>query len=147
MAAVTLWIGNLPGGVTRDELFWMVVHRFGLLPGEFENLRLYAAKEGYKTSSCHLVVLNDVAVNKVLKWNGHKLFEVADTPMLDIRLARDKVVRTQATSHSFMYVCDFFGRLCWTTFCLTTFLNDFCGRRFWTIVCTICWKTLLDDFV
>ena len=101
MAAVTLWIGNLPGGVTRDELFWMVVHRFGLLPGEFENLRLYAAKEGYTTSSCHLVVLNDVAVNKVLKWNGHKMFEVAGTPMLDIRPARDKVVRTQATSHSY----------------------------------------------
>ena len=107
MAAVTLWIGNLPAGVTRDELFWMIVHRFGLMPGEFDNLKLYAAKEGYTTSSCHLVVLNDVAVNKVLKWNGHKMFEVAGTAMLDIRLARDKVVRTQATSHSFMYMCSF----------------------------------------
>ena len=35
MAAVMLWIGNLPAVVTKDELFWMVVHRFGLLPGQF----------------------------------------------------------------------------------------------------------------
>ena len=125
MAAVMLWIGNLPAGVTKDELFWMVVHRFGLLPGQFVDLKLYNAKPGWTTSSCHLKVDNAVAADKVLKWNGKPI--VDGQPNLDIRIARERVHRTEAISHSFMYMC--LHRMCIFWFvrnmCLTYLLGRF----------------------